>query len=499
MNSNNKSRRLFFLLLLLSFSFAFGQKSKQTETNKPNILLILSDDHSFPHAGCYGDANVLKYNITPNLDSFAKEGIRFTRAYATAPQCAPSRTSIFTSCSPVSIDVSRFGEPARKEVPFFTDVLRDNGYWVGLDGRNHHLDGAVESKNPMVNEVLTKEGMKNLEQRFDHVDRFNTKGGNFPKVPDRFNTVLSEVPKNKPFFLYFGFNQPHRSFGEGYEEINPDNLVLPPDFPDLPEVRKDYARYLSDVRDMDQCMGYVLKVLAERKLDKNTIVVFIGDNGESLLRGKGTLAGRGIHVPLIIRWPGVVQGNVSSSALVSGEDIGPTLLEALGLHFKNEVSGISFLNILQGKPAINERKYVFAERGFHAGPLTRTDGLDLSRSVTSSQYHFVFNALPKQEFAQVDMVKTLAWEELLQSHSENKLGALYNRLYFYKERPIFELYDLNKDPFELNNIAGQKEYIEIEKTLRNEMEAKMLKDHDFLPLPSDVIEYGKIKKVKTEE
>jgi arylsulfatase A-like enzyme len=107
--------------------------------------------------------------------------------------------------------------------------------------------------------------------------------------------------------------------------------------------------------------------------------------------------------------------------------------------------------------------------------------------------------LPKQEFAQVDMVKTQAWEELLKSHTENSLGELYNRLYFYKERPIFELYDLNKDPFELNNLAGQKESIEIEKTLRNEMEAKMLKDHDFLPVPSDVIEYGKKKKAKTEE
>ncbi len=494
MNSNNKSIPLLFLLILLCFSFAFAQNNKQMVNKKPNILLILSDDHSFPHVGCYGDANVLKYNITPNLDSFAKEGMRFSRAYTTAPQCAPSRTSIFTSCSPVSIDVSRFGEPSRKEVTFFTDVLRENGYWAGLDGRNHHLDGAVESKNPLINQVLAKEGMKNLENRFDHVDRFNTKGENFPKVPERFNAVLSEVPKNKPFFLYFGFNQPHRSFDEDYEEINPTDLVLPPDFPDLPEIRKDYARYLSDLRDMDKCMGYILKILAERKLDKNTIVVFLGDNGESLLRGKGTLAGRGIHVPLIIRWPGVVKGNVSTSALISGEDIGSTLLDALGLNFKNEVSGISFLNILKQKPFLNERKFVFAERGFHAGPLTRTDGLDLSRSVTSSQYHFVFNALPKQEFAQVDMVKTQAWEELLKSHSENTLGETYNRLYFYNERPIFELYDLNKDPFELNNLAGQKEFMETEKILRNEMEAKMLKDHDFLPLPSDVIEYGKKKK-----
>ena len=486
---------IWFLVLILNINLVKAQSNPK----KPNIILVLSDDHSFPHVGSYGDANVLKYNITPNLDAFAKQGMRFERAYTTAPQCAPSRISIFTACSPVSIDVTRFGEPSRKEVPFFTDILRDNGYWVGLDGRNHHLDGGLESKNPTLNETLQKEGMKYLEKRFDHVAKYNTKGENLTKIPQRINSILDEVPKDKPFFLYFGFNQPHRMFDDDFEEINPNDLVLPPDFPDLPEVRKDYARYLSDIRDLDKGFGSLLKVLVDRKIDKNTIVIFIGDNGESLLRGKGMLVSRGIHVPLIIKWPGVIKNNVSTSTLVSGEDIGPTLLEALVLNFKTEVSGVSFLNTLKGVENNNSRQYVFAERGYHAGPLTRTDGLDLSRSVTSKQYHFVYNVLPKQEFAQVDMVKTLAWEELLKSHAANTLGNLFNRLYFYNVRPIFELYDISKDPFELNNIAGQKEYFEIEKMLIKEMEMKMIKDHDFLPLPSDVISYGKSKKVKSDE
>lgn len=470
--------------------------AKEASKDKPNIILILSDDHSFPHVGCYGDANVLKYNLTPNLDAFAKQGIRFNRAYTSAPQSAPSRISIFTGCSPVSIGVTRFAEPSRKEVPFFTDILRKSGYWVGLDGRNHHLDGMQNEKNPIINQVLEKEGMRSLDQRFDHVAKNSTKDNNLVKVPQIVNAILDEVPKGKPFFLYFGFNQPHRKYGDEYEEINPDQLVLPPDFPDLPEVRKDYARYLSDVRDLDKGFGAIMKALEDRKLTKNTIVIFMGDNGEALLRGKGTLHSRGIHVPLIIRWPGVAKANVSTNILVSGEDLAPTILDIVGLKFNSTISGRSFFKTLKGVADDNQRNYVFAERGWHFGPLTRTDGFDLCRSVTSDRFHFIYNALPKQEFAPVDMVKTEAWVEITIAHTEKRLSDMIESYYFYKERPVFELYDLKNDPYELNNLSGQKEYQEIEKTLRDEMEKKMLIDHDFLPLPSHVIENNIIKKQK---
>jgi arylsulfatase A-like enzyme len=458
---------------------------------RPNIILILSDDHSYPHMGSYGDANVLKYQITPNLDAFAKEGIRFERAYTTSPQCAPSRISMFTGCSPVSIGVTRFSEPSRKEVPFFTDVLRKSGYWVGLDGRNHHLDGALPGKNKMTDEILKMGGMKNLEKRFDHVARFNTKGSHLAEVPQRVNSILDEVPKGKPFFLYFGFNQPHRMFEDDFEEINPNELILPPDFPDIPEVRKDYARYLSDVRDMDKGFGSIIQVLKDRGIDKNTIVIFMGDNGESLLRGKGMLHSRGLHVPLIIRFPGVTKPNSFTKTLVSGEDLAPTILDLVGLNFNSTISGRSFSKTLKGVKNENQRDYVFGERGWHYGPLTRTDGFDLSRSVTSERFHFVYNALPKQEFAPVDMVKTEAWDEVVKAHTDKRLSDLIESFYFYKERPVFELYDLENDPFELNNLSGQKEYKEIEKTLRDEIEKKMLIDHDFLPLPSDVIKNNK--------
>ena len=131
----------------------------EKSVEKPNILLVVSDDHSVPHVGAYGDANCLKNQITPNLDTFAKEGMRFTRAYTAAPQCAPSRIALLTGRSPVGLASTRFGQPPSAQIPFFTDLLRKSGYWVGLDGRNHHLDGR-NSELPHVDAEMQEQGMR---------------------------------------------------------------------------------------------------------------------------------------------------------------------------------------------------------------------------------------------------------------------------------------------------------------------------------------------------
>ena len=276
-------------------------------TENPNILLILSDDHSVPHVSCYNDENTKRFKITPNLNAFAQEGIRFDRAYTSAPQCAPSRISIFACRSPVGLGVTRFAQPPRSDVRFFTDVLRENGYWVGLDGRHQHLDGRIKEAEH-IDRTLREAGMQNLDQRFDHFVRSaRTKGENLVKVADRVADALDLVPDDKPFFLYFGFNQPHRKFSPKYNGIDPDKLILPADWPDLPEVRVDFAKYLASVRELDHGFGLIMQLLKTRGIEDNTLVIFMGDNGEALLRGKGTLLDRGTHVPLILLRLSVVQ------------------------------------------------------------------------------------------------------------------------------------------------------------------------------------------------
>ncbi|MEM7476911.1 MAG: sulfatase [Planctomycetota bacterium] len=462
----------------------------QAEQVRPNVLLILSDDHSVPHVSCYDDPNTKRFEITPNLRRFSEEGMRFDRAYTSAPQCAPSRISIFACRSPVGLGVTRFAQPPRSDVPFFTDILREGGYWVGLDGRHQHLDGRVREA-AHIDQALRQAGMQGLANRFDHFVRAaGTKGEALQKVSARVASALDKVPDEKPFFLYFGFSQPHRKFSKEHAGIDPEQLVLPEDWPDLPEVRVDYARYLASVRELDHGFGDIMQLLQERGLSDNTLVIFMGDNGEALLRGKGTLFDRGTHVPLLIRWPGRVAAGSSCGSLVCGTDLGPTILEACGMQSQGKMTGVSFYGQLRGEKT-KDRKYVFAERGWHWGPITRTDGLDLSRSVTSARYRYVYNALPNRSYTPVDMPEKDAWKAILAANEAHQLSPLHKKLYFQNPRPIVELYDLENDPLELHNLAGRDSVSLVQRTLREELESWMIREHDFLPLPTHALQNQK--------
>lgn len=448
-----------------------------TPSHRPNILLVLSDDHSVPHLGCYGSLNA----ITPNLDAFAAQGMRFNRAYTTSPQCAPSRTSIYAGRSPIALRTTRFPVPPSREHVFFTDVLRQHGYWVGLDGRHHHLAGR-RTGEPHEDAGLEAAGLKYLDERFDHVDT-HSPGTNPAKS---FHAALDRAPAGKPFFLYYGFNQPHRRYRQqpdGPKQFEPARLILPPDFPDLPEVREDYANFLYTLKNLDEGFGALMKEVEKRGLSENTIVIFMGDNGESLLRGKGTLYERGNHVPLIYRWPGVVKPGSQSDALVSGEDIAATLLEAAGLTVPREMTGMSYLSALKGQPFAG-REYVYTERGWHWGPLTRTDGIDFSRAITGRRYKLIYNALPDRPYVPVDMVREKAWHALVKASQRKQLLPLHQRLLFQQPRPTLELFDLQQDPYEMNNLAGQAATKEIETKLRVALSHWMVREGDFLPIPS---------------
>ena len=455
-------------------------------TERPNMLLVLSDDHSLPHVGAYGFSNCEKFELTPNLDRFAKEGMRFNRAYTASPQCAPSRTSIFAGRSPIGLRATRFAQPAAKLTPFFTDILRESGYWVGIDGRHQHLDGRKRDSDH-ISKALEEQQMRGdvFESRFDHfVQGIGTKGETLDKIPEIFSAILDDIPEAKPFFLYFGFSQPHRKWGDDHVGIDPAELQLPPDWPDLPEVRLDYARYLAEVRDLDTGFGHLMQVLEDRDLTKDTIVIFMGDNGEALLRGKGTLYQRGINVPLLIRWSEKIEAGEVSESLISGVDLAPTVLDFAELTPDPGMTGKSFKSLLLGQ-SMSERSEVYAERGWHWGPITRTDGFDLSRSITTADYHYIYNALPDRSYTPVDMGSgNVAWEAVKRAKGSKSLTEQHQRFYFQNPRPVFELYDLKKDPFQLNNLVGASQLESTETALRQKLDRWMIREGDYLPLPS---------------
>src|SRR5512138_2885762 len=310
---------------------------------KPNILFLLSDDHSYPHLTCYGDPNV----STPVIDRLASEGIKFHRFFTGAPQCVPSRATLLTGRSAVAARITRFSAPLPREEITFPEVLKATaGYFVGVCGRSYHLDGSGNARGTVVGELMDKHGLRTFEQRFDYV-----KQGSDAKAVDQMKEFLDLKPAGKPFCLWLNFSDPHHPWNApDSERPDPKKVKLPKHWPDLPGIREQFADYCAEVNRLDHSVQAVLEVLASRGLAANTLVVFCGDNGAALPHGKGSLYDPGCNVPFVVRWPGVVKPGGESRVLLSGEDLGPTLLAAAGVAVPARMTGVSFLSLLKGEP-----------------------------------------------------------------------------------------------------------------------------------------------------
>jgi arylsulfatase A-like enzyme len=371
--------------------------------------------------------------------------------------------------------MTRFSAPLPAEVITLPDLLRKQGYYTGLVGRSHHLDGSPVP-GPIA-EAYQRERLATMASRVD----MENKIGDRTKAA-RFLREFLDQAKDKPFYLQLCFSDPHRPHDAG-ENRSPDSLKLPGHYPDLPEVRADLARYYAEVERLDGNVGQLLDILEERGLTKNTLVVFMGDNGASQLRGKGTLYEFGLHVPLIIRWPGVVKPGTASDTLVSGEDMTPTLLTAAGVEPLKSMTGVSFLPALRGE-SFEGRKEVFAERGAHGSGLpTNTGAFDLSRCIITRRHKLIYNALPKLAYSPVDFSGGRGWTDVVKANAAGQLPPELSAVYFPKERPMFELYDLESDPWELHNLAGSTENASLEKDLIERLSLWMLHERDYLPLP----------------
>ena len=446
---------------------------------KPNVLFLLSDDHSYPYLSCYGDANVR----TPALDKLAGEGIKFRRFFTSAPQCVPSRAAYLSGRSPVAARITRFSSPLPRDVVTFPEVLKQEaGYYVGVVGRSYHLDGSGKGDEGL-GSFLFEGGYKTFKDRFDVVQT-----GSDPQAVEQAAAFLEARPKDKPFCLWVNFSDPHHVWNAPASyRPDPASLKLPAHVPDLPGVREQYADYCAEVNRVDETTGKVLALLDRLGLAKDTLVVFAGDNGQALPHGKGSLYDPGCNVPFVVRWPGVVAPGGDSSALLSGEDLGPTVLAAAGLKPAAGMTGVSFLPILKGEAA-KTRDHVFMERGPHGSAPVQVgmsnSGYDLSRAVRSGRYKAIYNCTPWVPYSPVDSAGGSAWKSIQELHGKGGLAAGLTSTYFTTPRPVYEFYDLEKDPAELNNLSGKPEVAEAERALRLEMAKKMIADFDYLPLPA---------------
>jgi N-sulfoglucosamine sulfohydrolase len=417
---------------------AAGRKSP------PNLVFLISDDQSYSGAGCNGNPGV----HTPNIDRLAREGMRFTRAFAPTPSCSPSRSAILTGESPHQTGTSRFRSPMPPAQNTILEYLKRADYYTGA--------------------------FKKVHQGAEFWKRWDFKGLHRP-----VRTFFEARPKNRPFFLHIGYHDPHRPYlpGERYPEKNPRKSVSVPRFlPDAPGVRKDIAHYYEAIERLDVKVGHFLKLLEEYGLAENTLVIFTSDQGMAFPGAKGTLYDPGLHVPLLARWPGKIKPGRVASGLVSLVDLAPTWLQAAGVPGPNAMDGRSFLPLLLGRN-FQPREAVFAERNFHTH-------LDLIRSVRTARYKLIGNYLPEVPYQPLsDIARSPSWRAIENLEHQGKLSPALVQRYFKAPRPQEELYDLQNDAGEMNNLAKNPKYRAELVHLQELLSRWMITTHDFLPPP----------------
>lgn len=331
--------------------------------------------------------------------------------------------------------------------------------------------------------VFDQNNLKTFKDRVDFLRTGPDKG-----VSNQVSEFLDAKPAGKPFFMWANFSDPHHVW-DAPEKFRPDPslLKLPQHWPDLPGMRTQLADYCAEINRLDGAVGEVIALLEKRGLLEKTLIVFAGDNGAALPHGKGSLYDPGSNVPFLVRWPGVVKPGIESRALISGEDLAPTLLAAAGIAIYPEMSGVSFLPLLKGE-AYQPRKFLFVERGPHgSAPVTAkmsSAGYDLSRAVRSDRYKFIYNCTPWIPYSPVDSAGGAAWKEIQVANASGKLSAGVKTTYFSSPRPVYELYELENDPSELDNLSGQTRVASEEQRLREALAEKMILDWDYLPLPA---------------
>ncbi|MFG0333546.1 MAG: sulfatase, partial [Maioricimonas sp. JB049] len=387
--------------------------------DQPNFLVFVGDDMTWTDAGCFGNSEIR----TPHIDQLAREGMRLTACFTPAPMCSPTRQALYTGLYPVRNGAhpnhSRIHEGIRT-MPHF---LGDLGYRVALTGKRHF--GPNESY-PF--EFLGDR----KDPDFEAVEQFVRDAG------------------SDPWCLMVCSNQPHTPWNRGdAQDYPPQSLTLPPYMVDTPATRKGLSRYYAEVTYMDGELGRCLDILDESGQRDRTCVVFLSEQGSSFPHCKWTLYDTGIKAAAVVVWPGVVEPGTTSNALISYVDLLPMMIEAAGGTPSDNFDGRSFLKVLNGSQQ-QQRETIFAvqtTRGIIKG--SEAYGIRCARD---ARYKYILNLNAENEFSNTISQNDNIFASWKRKAQEDPAAA--ELVESYIRRPEVEFYDLESDPFELNNLAA---------------------------------------------
>ena len=432
----------------LAISGAAQGAADRGRKNRPSFLFILADDVTYNDLGCFGGKNVK----TPNIDQLAREGIRFNRAYCAMSMCAPFRAELYTGLYPVRNGVAWNHSIAKQGTKSVCHYLRELNYRVGITGKTHVKPASVFP--------------------------FDT-AKDFPAGPGVREYLTKD--SSQPFCLFVCSHNAHPPWrGGDVSLIDRDGMTLPPVIHDNPITRKTFAAYLAEIAALDEEVGEVLKLLKETGQADNTLVMFSSEQGWDFAFGKWTNWDIGVRSALIARWPGQVKPGTETDALVQIADIVPTFIAAAGGDpVAHKLDGVSFLPVLQGK-SDKHRQYVY---GLHNN-VPEGNPYPI-RSIRDNEFHYLVNLKHDQPYHEKHLMTEGPakrydlqwWQALSDAAAQGDASAkkLYDK---YHHRPAEELYRVDEDPWEMNNLADKPEYAKAKKRLLAELQRWMAEQND---------------------
>ncbi|WP_071790504.1 sulfatase [Sphingobacterium deserti] len=419
---------------------------------RPNVIIVMADDLDSRQLSCYGGVNLK----TTHIDRLAKEGLQFNNLIASEAMCVPTRASLFTGLYPARHGAYQNHKPVIDTLKSVAHYLSDLGYRVGLSGKDH----------------VTK---PTSSFPFTIVPGFET---NCVAETDEYflDSIADFIQDEGPYCLFLMSINPHAPWTVGNpDEFDPKQLKLPAHWVDTEQTRKQFAKYLAEVRRLDNQVGEVLALLERQGQLDNTIVVFLGEQGPQFPGGKWTLYDNGQRSSMLIRWPGVVESLSKTDAIVQYEDITPTLIDIAGGKPARGLDGRSFRKVLKS-PGKTHRDFAYGiHNNIPEGPAFPI------RSVRDQRYKLIWNINPDSLYHIKFMTNTSNKGQVFTSW--NKLAATDTHARLLTDRivkhPEFEFYDLLHDPDELHNLAKDKAYQKIMGKMHQQLRQWMKAQHDL--------------------
>ncbi len=401
-------------------SLAYSYAGNKTDEKSPNVIIITCHDLG-QHLGCYGVPSV----NSPHIDNLASKGVMFNNFYSTSAVCSPGRASLFTGRYPQSNGM--------------LGLIHAPWWWQLNDGEKH------------LAHLLKEMGYETTLIGFTHIGEpkslgFDThlsvKRNAEESVKEAIEFFSAKSMESNPFFLKIGFTEVHSPYKNGADST--DGVFIPGYLQGTKEIRSELAKFQASIQYLDQCVGKIIESLENSEVSENTIVIFTSDHGIGFPGAKWSGRKAGLEVPFIIYQPNsIFSGGKVFNEVMSNVDVVPTILKYLGHHVPANVEGISFKEFIAGENKKSPRETAF---GQYTADMKRDNE---SRTVITRKYQLIWYFCAGRT---IDLPLDADPSAFAQHTGREKtLGT----------RPFFELFDIEKDPWELSNLSGLNEYDDV--------------------------------------